>query len=102
MRFNIRKYKKELKKLLEILFKRIFLIFVLLSLLEIVFCLLIFYQYLILPERKEFEVLETPLAIREELLQEILRASQQKEERFREISGKTYPDLFQPQPELTE
>ena len=75
--------------------ERAFLSFLILLLISLILGGLIFYQYNILPKKKEVGPAENPLQFQEKTYQAVLKTWQEREKRFEETATKEYFDIFQ-------
>ena len=82
------------KKLFRTLGENAFLVFIGLLFLALILGGLIFYQYSILAEKTELQILEGQLQFKENLYQEILKIWESRQKKFEEVELKTYPDPF--------
>jgi|GEM_PF-1802681 len=91
---NIPELKRVLAKLPEEILGRDSLLLALSIILSILVGLFVFYKYSFLPEEKEIKIIETPLAIKEEVLSQVLNALDQRKERFKQEELKNVSDPF--------
>ena len=54
----------------------------------------VYYQYFFLIQKKELNSARQPLRFEEKIFQELIVEKQKREDVFREIESKNYPDLF--------
>lgn len=94
-KLKIKKLKKRLERLPKILAERAFLTFFGLFLLFLVLGFIVFYKYSFLIQQKVPEITEmAPRGFNEKIYEEVLKAWQEKEERFQRTDHKEYPNLF--------
>ena len=98
---KIPKLKKEtinvfLSKILKKLSASSFFTFFIFFSLFLILGIIIFYQYAFLAKKVKIEASEEVFQFEEKAYEEILKVWEEKEERFRRVDYKEYPDPFQP------
>ncbi len=88
---NIKDFSKKIPKKLAVY---AFLTFLGILLIFSIISVFIFYQNVILAQRKEIEVSESPLGFDKITYQQILDIWEQKEKRFNELDSEEYLNIF--------
>lgn len=91
---KIKKIKEFLKRLVWIIGRNAFVVFVILFFLALILGGFIFYKYSFLAEKSEPQITERPLRLEETIYQKILKEWQIRQQKFKEAEEKEYPDLF--------
>ncbi len=98
---KLKKIKGFSKKLPRILGENAFLTFLGILLFSLTLGALIFYQYSILAQKEKLEDIEKPFKFKEETYQAILKTLGEREEIFKMIDLKQYPDPFRTKEEIS-
>ncbi|XOB41268.1 MAG: hypothetical protein ACKKMW_00755 [Candidatus Nealsonbacteria bacterium] len=83
-----------IKKLPKKLAEKAFLTFLGLFVLSLIFGILIFYKYSVIPQSESVEGAKVGLKFKSDMYQKILETWQDREERFEETATKQYLDIF--------
>ena len=94
IRPNFKKLKSFLGKMPLSLAKHSFVVTIALFFVALIVGGLVYYQYFFLIQKKELNSTRQPLRFEEKIFQELIVEKQKREEVFREIESKNYPDLF--------
>jgi len=93
-KIQLKKFEVFLKKLPRILAERVFLTFLGLLILSLIFGAFLFYKYNFLIKKIEPQITERPLKFKEKTYEDVLKAWQEREERFNKAEFKEYPNPF--------
>jgi len=91
---KIKKIKEVLKRLPKNLCQRAFLTFFGFFLIILILGSFIFYKYSILEEQREPQILKRPAEFDEKKYQRVLDFWEEREEKFKQIEFKEYPNPF--------
>lgn len=94
MKIPRKKLKKKLEKITGILGEKAFLIFVILFLLSLIFGSIIFYQKVILTDKKSPEITGSQIQFKEKEYEKVLQTWQEREKKFNEADSRQYPNPF--------
>ena len=90
---NIKDFSKKIPKKLAVY---AFLTFLGILLIFSIISVFIFYQNVILAQRKEIEVSESTLGFDKTIYQQVLDIWEQREKRFKDVSSEQYFNIFMP------
>lgn len=91
---ELKQIKKFLQKIPGIIVEHFILAFLCLAFLSFGIGSILFYQYAVLPEKVEQQVLEKPGEFKEKVEQEILKEWEVREKKFKEVDFKVYLNPF--------
>lgn len=95
-KINLKKIISFLKRLPRILAKRAFPAFLILFSLSLIFSGLVYWRQNTLVKKTQPETVGMQLKFRSKTYQGILTIWQEKEDRFKQVDSKVYPNLFVP------
>ena len=93
-KIQLKKFVTFLKKLPRILGEKAFLTFLGLMVFSLIFGAFLFYKYSFLTKKSEPQIPESPLKFKEKAYEDVLKAWQEREERFNKAEFKEYPNPF--------
>ena len=93
-KIQLKKFLTFLKKLPRILGEKAFLTFLGLMVFSLIFGAFLFYKYSFLTKKIEPQITERPLKFKEKTYEDVLKAWQEREERFNKAEFKEYPNPF--------
>ena len=93
-RIKTKEIGESLKKLVFIMAEKAFLTFLGLFVIILILGAIIYYQYNILSKKEEAQTIKEPLQFQEKSYQNVSRAWQERERKFKEADQKEYPSPF--------
>lgn len=102
-KINISKLKNRAKKIPEILAEKAFVCLIIIVLLNVLIGAFIFYQYDWQIRKRQVELTDKTLVLKQDILKKIILQLDQAQEQLKQTESKIYPDLFKPgEHKLTE